>query len=92
MLVDASTSMDTPDVAAGPTRFAAAAALARELAPDAPDQFEVRTVVFAGSTNAGRSGRIAACPARRTRRPTWPGAIAAGLVEDRPQGQSIVLL
>jgi hypothetical protein len=91
ILVDASTSMDTPDQAAGTTRFAGAAALASELARTLHDQLEVRTVVFAGSTT---EVDLDALPRVRPDGPTTDlaGAIAAGLLEDRPQGQSIVLL
>jgi len=91
VLVDASASMDTPDAGPATTRYRAAATLARGLAGAVGGQFEVRTVVFAGSTKAVDPEALADV------HPDGPetdlaGAIASSLVEDRPQGQSIVLL
>jgi len=91
VLVDASASMDTPDASPGTTRFEAAQTLARGLAGALGDQLEVRTAVFAESmklVNPEELPRV---------RPDGPAtdlaeAIAASVVEDRPQGQSIVLV
>jgi len=91
VLVDASASMSTPDVGAGTTRFIEAAALARTLAGTLDARFDVRTVVFAGSTKLVDREAL---PRVRPDGPTTDlaGAIAAGLLEEQPQGQSIVLL
>ena len=91
VLVDASASMDTPDAAPGTTRFEAAQTLARGLAGALRDQLEIRTLVFAEST---RPIDLEALPRIRPEGPVTDlaAAIAASLVEDRPQGQSIVLL
>jgi hypothetical protein len=91
VLVDASASMDTPDGSPGTTRFAVAEMLARGLAGALGDQVEVRTAVFAEST------KIVDPAALPRVRPDGlatdlAAAIATTLVEDRPQGQSIVLL
>jgi hypothetical protein len=91
VLVDASASMDTPDAGSGTTRFVSAETLAQGLASTLGDQFEVRTIAFAGSTKGVDPQALARV------RPDGPitdvaGAIAASLVEDQPRGQSIVLL
>ncbi len=91
LLVDASSSMDTPDSGAGKTRFDAAGAMARDLAVSLSNQFEVRTSVFAESIRPIDSRALTSM------RPDGPktdlaSAISSSLVEDRPAGQSIVLL
>jgi hypothetical protein len=91
LLVDASASMDTPDSGAGTTRFEAAGTIARELAGSLSDQFEVRTSVFASSTKRVDPAALTGV------RPDGPitdlaAAISSSLVEDRPAGQSVVLL
>ncbi len=90
VLVDASASMDTPDAGAGLTRYETATTQARGLAAALGDQLEVRTAVFAASTK-----RVdpEALPRVRPDGPTTDlaAAITTSLVEDQPQGQSIVL-
>ena len=91
LLVDASASMDTLDSGTGTTRFEAAGKIARELAGSFGKQFEVRTSVFATSTKLVDPAALASV------RPEGPmtdlaAAISSTLVEDRPAGQSIVLL
>jgi hypothetical protein len=90
VLVDASASMDTPDAGAGLTRFETAVTQARALAAALKDQLEVRTAVFASSA---RRVDPEALPGVRPDGPTTDlaAAITTSLVEDRPQGQSIVM-
>ena len=91
LLVDASSSTGHTRLGAGKTRFDAAGAMARDLAVSLSNQFEVRTSVFAEST------RVVDSQTLTSMRPDGPktdlaSAISSSLVEDRPAGQSIVLL
>ena len=91
LLVDASESMNTPDSETGTTRFEAAGNIARALAGSLGDRFEVRTSVFAEEPRLVDPGSLSGI------HPDGPktdlaGAISSSLVEDRPSGQSIVLL
>jgi hypothetical protein len=91
VLVDATASMATPDMADGATRYRAAARLARAFAGSLQDRFDVRVGTFAaGVTFTGIEGLDA-------RPPDGPitelaAALTGCLDEERPGGQAIVLL
>jgi hypothetical protein len=93
ILVDGSRSMATPDVpaAAGGSRYAAAAGLAKAITAAAPDDLEVRIRRFDEQSAAGDVASLSAVgPAGEIT--DIAGAVLSSLEADRPQGQAIVLL
>lgn len=96
ILVDASGSMATPDVAAsaaagGTSRFAAAGDVARKVADDLSGQFDVRVRTFAGAvTSSDLQGLATLDPAGDST--DLSTALLATFDEQRPQGQAVLLL
>ncbi|HET6248361.1 MAG TPA: hypothetical protein VFE47_11735 [Tepidisphaeraceae bacterium] len=90
LLVDATASMNTPDVA-GKSRYEAAAKLAEKYAADLGDRFDVRVCTFADSVKTTSAEDL---PSHKATGETTDlaAALNSALVEDRPQGQAIALL
>lgn len=91
VLVDASASMGTPDAESGSTRYAIASAIAKDLSSQLADRFDVRVRTFSGATTAADTADLA------SHRPDGQTtdiatALTDSLMEDRPQGQALVLL
>jgi hypothetical protein len=89
ILVDASGSMATADLPGGRTRYQAASRLAKECATALDQRFEVRLATFAGAVAPSGPGELEARPADGGVT-DLAGAIAFSL-EDRPQGQALML-
>lgn len=91
VLVDATTSMATSDAGAGLTRYSAAAELARRCARELSDSFDVRIMTFATAPTA------VAAETLESRSPDGQltdlaAAVTGSLEENRPQGQTLILL
>ncbi len=91
ILVDSTASMATPDADNGRTRFQSASQLVQACAAELSDKFEVKVFSFAGSASPVDAKELA------SRQPQGQitdlaAAVAAGLEEDRSQGQAILLL
>src|SRR5262245_3989718 len=91
VLVDSSASMATPDTADRKSRFESAARLAQAFSRELNDRFEVRVATFAGSLSPADTETLLA------QRPEGPitdlaAALAGSLEENRPGGQTLVLL
>src|SRR6185312_3404809 len=91
VLVDGSASMATPDAGSGSTRYQQAGTIATGVASQLADQFDVRVRTFSGTTTAADARDLASH--RPDGQTTDIGAaLADNLVEERPQGQAVVLL
>ena len=91
VLVDDSGSMGTPDATDGLTRFTAAGRIARQMASQLSDRFDVRLAAFDQSVRPISPQELIDA------NPNGAGtdlstAIASSLAEEHPQGQAIVLL
>src|SRR5262249_34292498 len=91
ILVDASASMATPDAGSGSTRYQAAARLAQDFAQQTGGRFEVRVRTFAG---AAIPVELADLPGRTPQGQVTDlaAALRSCLEEQRPQGQTVLLL
>lgn len=91
VLVDATASMATADGPDGQTRYQAAAKLARACAGDLGDRFDVRVLTFAGSVSPAEANDPAAHPPEG-QVTDLAAALTESLEENRPQGQTILLV
>ncbi|MCE9546279.1 MAG: hypothetical protein K8T25_12255 [Planctomycetia bacterium] len=90
VLVDRSASMKVADVAGGPTRFQAASKVADSVAATLKDRFDVNITTFADvSTAAAASGLANVSPDGMA---TNIAAAIEDSLQDRPEGQAILLL